>query len=59
MCPATYVEVNCKNKEALLTDYHRRHEALAKALPYFREGDPIPAGRDLRVADRPRALRAR
>ena len=35
----------------LTTDDHRRNKALAKALPYFREGDPIPPERDLRVAD--------
>ena len=35
----------------LTTDDHRRNKALAKALPYFREGDPIPSERDLRLAD--------
>lgn len=33
------------------TDYHRRHKALAKAVPYYGVGEPIPAGRDLRVSD--------
>ena len=33
------------------TDDHRRNKDLAKALPYFGAGDPIPAGRDLREAD--------
>ena len=35
----------------LHTDDHRRNKDLAKALPVFGAGDPIPAGRDLREAD--------
>ena len=39
-------------RETLLkTDDHRRNKDLAKALPYFGAGDPIPSGRDLREAD--------
>ncbi len=41
----------------LKTD-HGRHKALAKALPYFREGDPIPPDRDLRVSDDRGGIRA-
>ena len=40
------------------TDYNRRHEALVRALPFFREGDPIPPDRDLRVADDRGSIRA-
>ncbi len=32
-------------------DYHRRHKALANAVPYYGVGDPIPPDRDLRVSD--------
>ena len=35
----------------LHTDDHRLNKDLAKALPVFGAGDPIPAGRDLREAD--------
>ena len=40
------------------TDYHSRNKSLSKALRYFREGDPIPPGRDLRVADDRGSIRA-
>ncbi len=36
----------------------RRNRGLAKALPYFREGDPIPPDRDLRVSDDRGSIRA-
>ena len=42
----------------LQTDGHHRNKALVKALPYFREGDPIPPDRDLRVADDRGSIRA-
>ncbi len=45
-------------KEALLKTDHGRHKALARALPYFREGDPIPPDRDLRVSDDRGSIRA-
>ena len=47
-----------KARTLLKTDYDRRHKVLANALPYFREGDPIPPGRDLRVADDTGSIRA-
>ena len=43
--------VALRGRSLLQTDDHRRNHDLAKALPYFGAGDPIPAGRDLRVAD--------
>ena len=50
---------SARRKESLLkTDDHRRNAALAKALPYFGEGDPIPPGRDLRLADDRGSIRA-
>lgn len=57
MCPSVQPGRNWW-KEALLKTDHRRHKALARALPYFREGDPIPPGRDLRVSDDRGSIRA-
>lgn len=37
---------------------HRRNRALARALPYLCEGDPIPPRRDLRVADDEGSIKA-
>ena len=45
-------------KEPLLKTDHGRHKDLARALPYFREGDPIPPDRDLRVSDDRGSIRA-